>query len=294
MKTPKKIAWNGIQLSVPSTWELARVDARHLTFVNYGHPSMEIKWRTLKGRFSHRSQLKKLNAGHKAHPSKEISKWQLPPTWEQALASYSRQGFSWQSGPNSGHGATLYCPVCHKAIMFQIFEVKNRLTDPGLLHILKSLSDHREDECTAWKVFDIQALVPKSFRLNHYHFKPGNHELAFIDRSTAVRFHRWAPGTALLAGTSLSTFAADTLALSTERPRPTSVQGFPAVEWRNQGVTGWRSRFYRLRTKPALKWVMVWHIKRNNRILGISLESKKPFKPGQMAQLSDNFHLNLS
>ena len=40
----KFIAWNGIHLSVPSTWEIGRIDARHLFFDSHAGPAMEIKW----------------------------------------------------------------------------------------------------------------------------------------------------------------------------------------------------------------------------------------------------------
>ena len=290
----KQIAWNGIQFSIPNAWELVRVDSHHLTFGNHGNPTMEIKWNTFKGRFSHRAQLKKITKGPKSHPSKKIIKWQLPPNWQQALATYSSQGFRWQTNATSGHGAILYCPVCKKAIILQMFNIHKRLSDPKILQLLKTLSDHREDGCTAWQVYDIQALLPKSMRLSQYRFNPGNHELAFSDKAMLVRFFRWAPASALLAQTSLSAFAADTLNLSERRSWTTSIQGYPAVEWYHQKESGWYRYLVRWGIKPAFKWVTVWHVEASNRILGISIESKKPFKPNHMSQLSDSYRLNLS
>ena len=292
--TLKQIAWNGIQFSIPATWDLVWIDACHLTFGKHGKPAMEIKWGTIKGRYSHRSQLKKINQGHKAHPNKKIRNWQLPSTWKQALGNYSYQGFCWQTDSTNGHGATLYCPACRKAIIFHIFNIGNQLSDPGVLNFLKTLADHRDDGCVAWNIFDMQALLPKSLGLNHYQFKPGNHQLAFLDKSMTVRLYRWAPASALLADSGLVAFVAETLMIKREQLSQTAIKGYPAVEMRQPGATGWRRRLARWRIKPALKWVLVWHIDKHNRILGISLESKKPFKPDQMIQFSDNFHLNIS
>ena len=292
--TCKQIAWNGIQFSIPITWEPVWVDSRHLTFHKNGTPAMEIKWGPIKGRFSHRSQFKHITKGHKAHPGQKIIPWLLPATWVQALASYTSQGFCWQTDANSGHGATLYCSACNNAIIFQIFDIHKRLTDPRVLQFLKTLTDHRADGCTAWQLFEIQAQLPKSLRLKHYHFKPGNHEIALLSKSMAVRLHRWAPASALLAKSSLSAFIADIFPLNTEQLKRTTMQGYPAVEWRNHDKAGWPSRLKRISIRPAFKWVIAWHLEDNNRILGISLESKKPLDPNQMAQISDNFHLNQS
>jgi len=252
---------------------------------------MEIKWGPIKGRFSHQGLLKKLVQGHKARPIPKITKWQLPPAWTQALAAYSAQGFCWQSDASNGHGATLYCPQCKNAVIFQFFDIRNRLTNPGLLQFLKTLADHRDDDCTAWRLFEVQALLPKSLQLKHYHFKPGNHELAFKSSILAVKLYRWAPASALLALSNLTAFTADMLQLSEAQLSFTSIQGNPAVEMQPPGVTGWHRHLLRWGIKPALKWVRVWHLERNNRILGISIESKKPFKPNQMAQLCANFQL---
>ena len=292
--TFKQIAWNGLQFSIPSTWELAWIDSRHLTFKNRGNPALEIKWGTIKGRYSHRSQLKELSKRHQTHRVKKIRNWHLPSTWKQALAPYSCQGFYWQTDTTSGHGATLHCPVCNKAVIFQVFNIGKHLSDPGVIKFLKTLCDHRDDERIDWKVFDIQALLPEALQLIHYHFKPGNHELVFSDKSTRVRLYRWAPATALLAQTTLAAFAAHTLAVSAEQLNQTSIRGHPAVELRPPGLTGGYRRRVHWGIKPVLKWVLVWQIAKNNRILGIGLESKKPFRPDQMTQFSDNFGLNLS
>ena len=290
----RQIAWNGIQFSIPVTWELGWVDSNHLTFHKNSIPAMEIKWGPIKTRFSHRTQLNKIAKGHKAHLRTKIIQWPLPAAWKQALAQYSSQGFCWQTDANSGHGATLYCPACNNSIILQIFDIHNHLTDPGVLEFLKTLSDHREDNCTAWQIFEIQTQLPRSLRLNHYHFKPGNHELALSNRSMTVRLHRWAPASALLAKSSLSEFIAATLALSPEQLEKTSLHEYPAVEWRNNEHSGWLYKLKRMRIRPTFKWVIVWHLETYNRILGISLESNKPLETSQMAQISDNFQLNLS
>jgi len=288
----KKFAWNGIHLSVPSTWELARIDTRHLFFDNHASPAMEIKWGPVKGRFSHRSHLKKLITRQRHHPGKILEEWHLPPTWEKALTTFIAKGFSWQSGVDNGRGAILFCPSCKTAVMFQIFNIDGHISDEAILGILKSLQDHRNDDQTAWTVFDIHALLPKVFQLGHYQFKPGNYELAFSNGFQTVKLFRWAPASAFLSQNSLSQFAANALGFSQENLVTTSSLEHPAVEWLSNKTAGGHHWLYRFRQKSAFHWVRVWHVLKKNRILGIRLDSKKPIDADMMTNICVNYRLN--
>jgi len=290
----KSIAWNGIHLSVPSTWELGRIDTRHLFFDNHAYPTMEIKWGPVKGRFSHRSHLKKLIAQQKYHPDKNLEEWHLPPTWENALSNFIAKGFSWQSGAENGRGAILFCPSCKTAVMFQIFNIDSHMTDEAILGMLRSLQDHRNDAQTAWTVFDIHALLPKVFQLNHYQFKPGSYELAFSDGFQTIKLFRWAPASAFLSQTDLSQFAANALGFSRENLVTTSFLEHPAVEWRSKTMAGEHHWLYRFKQKPAFHWVRVWHVMEKNRILGIRFGGKKPFDANMMTDICANYFVGSS
>ena len=271
----KSIAWNGIRLSIPSTWDIGRIEARHLFFDSPSGPAMEIKWGPVKGRFSHHSHLKKLIAQQKHHPGKNLEEWQLPPTWENALSNFIAKGFSWQLDTENGRGAILFCPSCKTAIMFQFFNIKGANTDAAILNVLKSLQDHRNDNQTAWAVFDIQALLPGTLQLNSYQFKPGNYQLAFSDKFQSLKLFRWAPASAFLAQSDLSQFAANTLDLNQASLVTTLTLEHPAVEWQVNNTPGWHHRLFPFKRKPAFHWVRIWHIPDKNRILGMRLDSKK-------------------
>jgi hypothetical protein len=290
----KKIAWNGIHLSVPSTWELGRIDTRHLFFDNHTDPAMEIKWGPVKGRFSHRSHLKKLIAQQKHHPDKNLEEWHLPPTWENALSNYIAKGFFWQSGAENGRGAILFCPSCKTAVIFQIFNIDGHMTDEAILGMLRSLQDHRNDAQTAWTVFDIHALLPQVFQLNHYQFKPGSYELAFSDGFQTIKLFRWAPASAFLSQTDLSQFAANALGFNRENLVTTSFLEHPAVEWRSNTMAGENHWLYRFKQKPAFHWVRVWHVMGKNRILGVRFGGKKPFDADMMTDICANYFVGSS
>ena len=284
----KNIAWNGIHLSVPSSWELGWIGTRHLFFENHAGPAMEIKWEPVKGRFSHRSHLKKLIAGQKKHPGKRIGNWRLPDSWVNALANFNAQGFSWQSHTENGRGAVLFCPSCKTALMCQFFNISDQV-DETSLDVLRSLRDHRNDDQTAWTVFDIHAQLPKVFRLTDYRFRPGVYELAFSDGRQTAKLYRWAPASAFLAQTDLLRFTASTLELKREKLVGTSCLGHPAVEWRSTTMAGKNNWLYRFRQKPVFHWVRAWHVPEKNRILGIRLDGSKPLDTNIMAALCVNY-----
>jgi hypothetical protein len=285
----KTIAWNGVRLSIPSTWEIGRIEARHLFFDSPAGPAMEIKWGPVKGRFSHRSHLKKLIAQQKHRPGKNLEEWQFPPTWKNALSKFIAKGFSWQLDTENGRGAILFCPSCKTAIMFQFFNIKGANTDAAILKVLKSLRDHRKDNQIAWAVFDIQALLPGTFQLNGYQFKPGNYQLAFSDKFQSLKLFRWAPASAFLTQSSLSQFAANTLDLNQADLDTILNLEHPAVEWQVNNTPGWHHRLFPFKRNPAFHWARVWHVPDKNRILGMRLHSKNPIDANMTREICGNY-----
>jgi hypothetical protein len=167
------------------------------------------------------------------------------------------------------------------------------MTDEAILEMLKSLQDHRNDDQTAWTVFDIHALLPKAFQLNHYRFIPGNYELEFSNGFQIVKLFRWAPASVFLSQADLSQFAANALELKRESLVTTSFLEHPAEEWRSNTIAGWHNWLYRFKRKPAFHWLRVWHVLEKNRILGIRLDSKKPFDTDMVTCICTNYYPNL-
>ena len=138
-------------------------------------------------------------------------------------------------------------------------------------------------------MFDIHALLPKAFKLGHYQFKPGKYELEFSDRYHTVKLFRWAPASAFLSQTDLSRFTANALEFSHENLIATSFLGHPAVEMQSNPIAGWYNWLYRFKREPAFHWLRVWHVVGKNRILGIRLDSKKPFDAHMVTDICNNY-----
>jgi hypothetical protein len=270
----KQIAWNEVEFKVPASWEIAEIGVRHLILEDDSGPVMEIKWGPVRGKFSHRTHLRRIGAYQTGQLKKSVKEWLLPPAWEEAISGFQISGFAWQTHTKVGRGIILFCPVCRKAALIQFLEPKEARSEEIPLKILSSYRDHREDDQTIWSVFDIRAVIPAIFTLASHRFEPGNFELAFQCGSRKVFLYRWAPASVLLAGQDLSQFAQSISDFSSGDPVTVDIDSGPAVELSSVPRFIWFSRF---KAKPSFHWLGVWHLESKNRILGVKMQDKRAF-----------------
>jgi hypothetical protein len=272
----KYVAWNGICFKSPPTWEIGRVGPRHLMLEEEAGPVLEVKWGSVKGNFSHRSNLKRFSASQSGKIKGRIAEWFLPPPWQKALADYDASGFLWQAKNAQGRGAILFCPVCRNATLIQFLGESSPEREKVLLAVLKSFRDHRPDGMAHWQVFDIRLKLPAFLKLSRYRFETGKYQLLFTDGRQRIRFYRWAPAGAILGGRDLAWFC-ETMPdfCAGGRPETMIIDGCDAVEGHTAPPDGWRRTISRLRAKPSFFWYRLWHLKDKNRLLGVQAESRR-------------------
>jgi hypothetical protein len=285
----KEVAWNGIRLLVPCSWEAGRIGSRHLMLEDETGPVMELKWGWVKGGFSPLAQLKRLAAVHTRQVSGGLREWPVPPHWQKALAPFEVTGFQWSSERDSGRGVILFCPSCRKASILQFF----RQDDPASEHIwreiLASYRDHRTDGRIFWSIFDIRAILPDRLHLLKYTFDAGRFIIEFGDGQQNVHLYRWAPAAALLGGRDLIHFTRTIPELAQTDPHPLAIDGDHAVEWSASPRGLWRRRVSRLRMKPSFFWLRLWHLEAQNRILSIWARSKRPLDTLLLDQIARDY-----
>jgi hypothetical protein len=272
----KELAWNGICFKAPPTWEIGQLGSRHLVLEDDSSPTLEIKWGSVKGRFSHRSHFKRLAALHAKRLKRNVQQWSLPAEWENALAGFQTSGFAWQAETAGGRGAILFCPICRNATLIQFFQPKSVPTESIPLTVLKTFQDHREDGHIAWSVFDIRALVPDNFKLVRHRFAAGRYELEFADGGKKLNLYRWAPASVWLGTEDLLQFAKKNTDFQTENAVSAIINGCRGVEGGTAPRFKWLARLRRFAPKPAFQWWRLWHQKEKNRILGIQLQGNRP------------------
>jgi hypothetical protein len=274
----KRIAWNNIQLSIPLTWEIARMGTNELIFQEEAKPRLELKWNKIKGNFSHDRHLKRLIRQQKNALQKPIEKWPLPLEWEKALAGFTASGFSWQSETNIGHGAILFCPVCRRATLVQFLGDEHNVKTHKRQKILESFRDHGDDGQTHWSLFDIKAILPDKFKLTQYRFQPGNYVLEFSNGKQKLHLLRWAPASAFLGDQTLFQFAEAITHIPQTDFSSMQINQEPAAEAYVKPLAK-RKWFQRTPSNHAFQLWRFWHVKTKNRILAVKIESNDAIDP---------------
>ena len=238
---------------------------------------MEVKWASVKGRFSHKAHLKRLVASQSRNLKRRIAEWYLPPPWQKALADFEARGFLWQAEDGaSGRGAILFCRGCRNATLIQFLGAGSAKRENVLLNVLRSFQDHRQDGRMLWSIFDIKAQLPGDLMLLRYRFEAGKYELVFNDGRQYIYLQRWAPAAAILAGRDLVWFSGTIPEFAAGPPPAPLKDDCRTVEWSISPGGNWGKMISRYKPKPSYFWFRLWHLIDKNRILSVRAESKHP------------------
>jgi hypothetical protein len=285
----RQLAWNGIRFETPAPWEVVQIGIRHLILEDEAGPVMEVKWGAVKGRFSHRTHLKRIASLQSRRNKISVAEWILPPPWETALSDFEAGGFLWQSPAASGRGAILFCSGCRTATLIQFFGDSSVKREKVFLTVLKSFRDHSRDGWLPWFIFDIRARLPQSLRLEKFRFEAGKFELGFTAGRQHIYLHRWAPAAALLEGRNLIAFAGLIPEFARGVPLPTTVDNCEAAEWEIKPGNHWLQRLGRFKIPSSFFFFRLWHLEEQNRILGVRAESKHPIDLQLVRQIYEHY-----
>jgi len=279
----KNMAWNGISLRVPRAWEALRLGKSYLMLEDRGRPTMEVKWGAIRGRFSADRQLKRLAAASR-RADQPLRRREVPRYWRPAVAAYEAGAFTWADGQVRAEGVLLYCAACATASVIQFFSPAAKEMTAA---VLASFRDHPEGGRSAWRVFDIGFRLPSRYRLDDFRFEPGRYRLVFKSGGEVVTLLRWGPADALLSGEGLSDFAARRLA-AVDRPWRERRDGdIRVLEWRGSRapLPPWRRVLTPIRVQAA----RVWHLPRQNRILAVTIEARRPATEGLLEDVCSTY-----
>lgn len=273
----KEVAWNGIRFLAPDDWQPAKIGPRYLVFEDERGPALEVKWNRVRGTFAPEDYLRRLAARQGKGLAKPVSERALPAAWSQALGDHEVTCFSWHGGTVGGTGVIVYCPTCRNATLIQFYHTNFRRRQAVPQRLLTSFRDHRGDQKVRWAVFDIRATMPDHFSLVRHRFEPGEFELSFVSRRQKIGLYRWGPASILLSRRDLAEFAATRFSLAREDSHLRIQPDGKAVEWkRTPPCAGWAKWWARLRFKPSVKRLRLWHLEKHNRILGVAAETDSP------------------
>ena len=286
----REIAWNGVRCEIPEYWDVAEIGPRYLMFADKSEPVLEIKWDRIKGRFSHRSQMRRLAVPHKKKFGKTFKEIPLPSEWKTLLNDFSSVAFSWHGTAISGLGAILYCQACKTATLIQFFQIASNNLETVAHHILGSFQDHSRDNRVIWALYDIRALIPVDFDLIKYRFDAGYYELVFSNKKLKITLERWGPASALLRNRDLEEFATMMIRHPSQKTFPAVKVGPDSVEWVVSRPATWLSRMGNIGWhKSSSVCHRFWHLKDKNRIFGVKIEGKKSVDASFFDRICDDY-----
>lgn len=263
-----ELAWGGIELRVPCEWEPARVGRDRLVLAAGDRPVLEIKWRAGEGPSAVDRTLRRL-ARELRRQGGTLCTRPLPPDWENALPARDGSAYAWQAGDRGAVGACVRCRECGTVCLVQFYGLE--WGDARVAAVFGSLTDHRPAGDTRWRLFDIDARLPRGFRLVDSVFRPGRFELRFRQARTALTLYRWAPAAVLLEGGTVAGFAGRAVPEAVRPFSPAALAGYEGAESADPRPAG----ISRLAARLGLgrrQAVRVWHVPAANRILGVRLQ----------------------
>ncbi len=290
----KILAWNGVQFAIPADWEIGRMGLRYLHLEDDRGPVFEVKWQPIKGRFVHKTHLKRLTGMRSRRAGLALQLCKTPGQWQAALAGFAVEAFEWQGGALAGKGAVLYCPHCRTAHLLQFLRrdiVRNKRL---CRDILASFEDHRDDKAQAWAVYDIRALTPDRLRLKQYRFDAGAFELAFDGpEGLALHLHRWGPAALMLKAKNLRQFCNGMWPWLQSAGPQEGAQNDRLLKVVNAPLAGNRldGLMRRLCRKPLYGWLAARHATAQNRIMAVSALGRRPLPGALLEKVYDHYEI---
>lgn len=192
----KLFAWEGLQLEVPSDWDLGALsgDARKGNFrLDDEHLArLEAHWE--RGR--PRTDLAPVAERHIAGLKKAADKQKLPFSCEAEDSIALPEGveakcFSWKSDVRA-YSLLAFCPECRRVSLVRVIAKRGERLRPVAARVFASFACHACGGAVPWAVYGIRLEVPERFRLENHTLNVQRIELEFEDgpgRAAASRFN---------------------------------------------------------------------------------------------------------
>ena len=285
----RQIAWNGIRFSAPADWETGKIGLRYLELETETGPVMEVKWNRVKGRFSHKTHLRRLAGLQKRQLRKSFQKMTLPAPWEKALDGYYASGFSWQSDAISAKGVLIYSLESRTATLIQFYRQNATVIEFTAPRLLASFRDRTSGAFTPLTMFDIRAEIPVEFELQRFRFEAGRYELNFSSRREQLRMFRWSPAAILLRRQDLRTMARDSFYPKDKQTPQWLHSDAAAAEGRMTPASAAARIVSRIGRRPAYRIFRLWHEVEKNRILGVQISGRSPVDRGLFLGICERY-----
>ena len=264
----KLIAWNGIQLQIPSDWDVRVSGNRHLVFEKDFQPQVQIRWEK-SAPYTARNPQKRLTQ-FAAQMGSVIAEDYLPVEMQQ-LQDIFGMVTCYQEKSGMVKGGVCLCADCHTLVLFQLLS-----TDPALLgevsDCLSTLMCHNHQE-TLWRIQDFSLTLPDSYILQNYTFGVGLTRLSFYNAHFLLQTCTLGPADARLTQQTLKEILS-TLADTPDLAIAAGDDHYSCEGHRKPTIP--RQILFRLRREKPFICAKIRHDIMKNRLLTVILSSNRP------------------
>ena len=278
----KLVAWNGIQLFLPKTWDARVAGNHHLVFEKDFKPLLQIRWE----HSDHPSHDMQKRAKHCAAELGLVLAEDSLPEDLQPIQDNFGLVTCYRDANNMVKGGICHCAVCRTLILFQVLA-----EDPALVKevgvCLATLSCRKKVE-NLWRIQNFALNLPTSYTLKDYTFAAGLTRLAFFSSDLFLQTCALGPADIRLNRLSLK----EILITLTGAPQLRIAAGentSSCVGTRTPTIS--QQLFFRLRREKSFIRAEIRHDIGSNRLLAAVLSANRPIAPTTLYEIFQQYEI---
>jgi len=207
----KRFSWDGVSLRIPPDWELGAISkSEKSTYIRLDDEEnirAEIRWSRTKKRLDIDKSLLNYLSTLRKEAKKEGKHFES----EEGIRLLSDKEigdereirtFRWESG-GQAYGFVMYCNVCRKSTIVQLFYPADRTYKSQASQILKTFEDHPRGDMVPWSLYGLAFWVPAKYELENYDLQSGHIRFLFRYGKKRLEVERWSMANVLLKGKGL-------------------------------------------------------------------------------------------
>ncbi len=278
----RHIAWNGVCLDIPSTWDARVAGLRQLIFEKDFEPLLQLRWEKLK-KDNPKALHRKLHQ-FAAQMGTLVEDDNFPRQLQPIKDSFNL-AVCFQKEREKIAGGIFLCPDGHTLLLFQLLA-----PDPKLLQDVNSCLTTLScpvHSGSLWRMQDFSLALPAPFILKDYTFGAGLTRLSFTGPDLFLQTCKLGPADSRLARQSLAEILttlcdAGDLDIETEADKTCSGNREPAIS---------KQILFRLRRQKPFIRARIRHDAGRNRLLAVVLSSNRPIPEATIENICSRYEI---
>jgi hypothetical protein len=280
----RRIAWNGVAITLPSSWQAKVTALQQLNFENNAQALMEMRWQQSSSR-DVRKHIVTLTGQYHELSGKELKPTDIPVPCRDLFHHFEIQCFS-EKKQSQPVLIFLYSPDASLFIMLRFY---SRKTGEHALSFIKSLDlPSKNDSYFDWSIQDFTVRVPLEYHLNSYSMRSGFTVLQFSRGKTVLTLCRLAFADKRLGEQNFEEIFSSLL--GEDKPvAPEYISKTQIRYTKSPGII--RQLGLRFQRKKPFRLATLWHDQENDRFLGVFMEDIKPMNEEEFDMICRHYEI---